>query len=619
MKKYITKFLCVGLCMLSLTSCLEEYLDKAPEAGLTAQDVYSKYVNFKQYFDGVYNGKKKWSGASYEFNIKTGYPLYFDINLYGGMITTLEALTDNSDMARIAASQSIKSGNMGSLLGRFCYEGNRRPILESMFLVIRKCNTTLQNIGMLQDAKQEDIDDLVAQAHFIRAYAHFTLFKWWGGMPYITKVIGPYDQWDIPRLSNHETLMKIAADFDTATVYFEKAGKMRRDAVSGQVGHLDQPDQFRPNGVAAKAFKARALLYAASPLNNKNGAKDWEEAAKANWDAISIAKQYGYDLMTYTRYKENFIGAAYTNEQLWAWYAGTFSYSAGELREIINGVFSGSKSSDRDGESPTQNLVDKFETKWGDPLNTQADRDAAAALGHYNEQEPYKDRDPRLYLDVIFNTASISGYGTAKIYYEMIEGVPKYSELLDYSYRGITYTGYYNRKYWGEQSVKNPITPQYTCPIIRLTELYLNYAEAANEAYGPNTPAPGADMTAVQAINLIRNRILQSDVKPQFAISKEIFRPRIKNERSVELVDEGHYYFDIRRWMDAPAIMSGTIYGMDIEKVSVSATYPTGYKYIRRPLEGSRQSMWKDAMYYLPFPTDDMFKMKIFVPNALWN
>ena len=62
------------------------------------------------------------------------------------------------------------------------------------------------------------------------------------------------------------------------------------------------------------------------------------------------------------------------------------------------------------------------------------------------------------------------------------------------------------RKIWGGQSVRNPISPQYTCSMIRLGELYLNYAEAANEAYGPNTPAPGATMTAVQAINFDKGR-----------------------------------------------------------------------------------------------------------------
>ncbi len=83
----------------------------------------------------------------------------------------------------------------------------------------------------------------------------------------------------------------------------------------------------------------------------------------------------------------------------------TSSYGAGMRDMLLTvpfgseilfcGYLTGSKTIDRDGESPTQNIVDRFETMWGDPLNTQADREAAAALGHYNEQDPYSNRDPR--------------------------------------------------------------------------------------------------------------------------------------------------------------------------------------------------------------------------------
>ena len=157
---------------------------------------------------------------------------------------------------------------------------------------------------------------------------------------------------------------------------------------------------------------------------------------------------------------------------------------------------------------------------------------------------------------------------------------------------------------------------------MRLGEVYLNYAEAANEAYGPNTPAPGASMTAVDAINLIRTRIGMLPVLAAYTTDKDAFRPRIKNERTVELMQEGgHYYFDIRRWMDAPVTMSSTLYGMDIEKLPTGYSplaYPTGYRYNRVPLPDTRQTKWKNAMYYLPFMVDDIYKMKNFIPNENW-
>jgi hypothetical protein len=276
-------------------------------------------------------------------------------------------------------------------------------------------------------------------------------------------------------------------------------------------------------------------------------------------------------------------------------------------------------------ECATQNTVDKFGTKWGDPLNTLEDRDAAAALGHYNEQDPYVDRDPRFYIDVVYNTAPLPGLGTAKIYYEYVDNQIQYGELFDKkNYLSITNTGYYLRKTWCERNLKNVVTVQYTDPLLRLGELYMNYAEAANEAYGPTTVPAFADMSAVDAINFMRNgpgRWTTSQLAPvpdKFTSTTEVFRPWLKNEITVELAWEGHYFFDIRRWNDVGAVMSGKVMGVDIEKVPVSETFPTGYKYTRIPLPSERQTVWKPEMLYWPFDKEDMWRMKNFVSNPVW-
>lgn len=611
-KRYSIIFFCAGLMMLFMTSCLDSYLDKAPDAGLTDEDVFTKYANFKLFFDAVYKGQ---NSSKQNVNIQTAFPLYF---AFWDQKYTLEALTDMSDMGRIMDSQTIKGGQIGPLVNKFTTDGARRPIELSMFTIIRICNMTLEKINKLTDATEQEKADFIAQAYFCRGFAHFTLCKFWGGMPYITKVLGPNDEWDIPRLSNHETLVKVAADMDSALFYFEKAGMMRRDnPVLGGAGHLNNDNLFRPNGVTALAMKGRALLYAASPLNNELGKTDWENAAKANWAALDTALNWGYFMYPQANYKLNFIGTRYSDEEIWGWSAETKAYNDGNLNGLQNGVFGGGKTG-WSGENPTQNTVDKFETKWGDPLNTDADRQAAIALGHYSEQNPYANRDPRFYVDILYNTASIAGYGTAKIYYQMVNGVPQYGELLDQTYAGITHTGYYERKRLGDQSVKNKLQPLTTDPILRITELYLNYAEAANEAYGPTQIPEYATMSALDAINQVRTRMSMPNVLSQYTGSTDAFRPRIKNERNIELCFEGHYYFDIRRWMDAPAIMVGPIMGMDIEKVTTNATYPTGYKYTRLPLPSSRQCHWKDAMYYLPFDVSDSYKMTKFVQNAYW-
>lgn len=595
-------FVCVSFFLL-MVSC-EKYLDKAPQSDLTDEEVFSSYQNVRGYFDVVYtpNGIFKASALG--------------TTSFGSL--HLDNMVDFADGGRIMWNMYHKWGPLGDNVGPHFYDG----ILVPAFKHIRICNMVLKNIDRIKDARsQEDLDDLRGQAHFVRAFSHFELFKYWGPMPYITHVIEADDPWDIPRLSKRETMLRVAADMDTAATYFERANKMRRDPLPGNSGHLNDPDQQKPNGVTAIAYKARALLYAASPLNNENGQRDWEEAAKANWEAIQLAEQYGYRLLPPDEYTLNFVGAKYTNEQLWAYHYGAIAYTNGLNKQLTNAVFTNSPTNDS-GLCPTQGAVDMFETKWGDPLNTQQDRDIATSLGHYNEQDPFVNRDPRFYINIIYNGAPIPGYGTAKIYTEVINGVVQGSELIpNTGYQGITKTGYYQRKFWGGQSIKNPISPLFTSPMIRLTELYLNYAEAANEAYGPNVPAPGAALSAVQAINTLRGRWDESELAPvqaRFSTDAEAFRSRIKNERNVELAFEGHYYFDIRRWMDAPRTMSATLMGIIPEKVNASDTYPTGFRYVRRPLPDDRQGRWFDAKYYLPFMSEDYFKMREFDPGQPW-
>jgi hypothetical protein len=325
----------------------------------------------------------------------------------------------------------------------------------------------------------------------------------------------------------------------------------------------------------------------------------------------------------------NFYGADVTDESIWTYSYGTMTWNASSWTNITNcgfqglynGVFAANTGSNS-GVCPTQNFVDKYETSFGEPLNTQADRDAATLAGHYNEQDSYANRDPRLAADIITNQSLAQGWtnNKAQIYYSVAGGNVTYSELLDQKYLGITRTGYYMRKFWFNNSTKNTVSAILADPLMRLAELYLNYAESANEAYGPNGAAPGATLTSLQAVNAIRARAygVAKDVLPAYTGSKDAFRPRVKNERCVELSWEGHYYNDIHRWMDLQTVMSGTLIGMDIEKIAAAGTYPVMFRSKRLPLSQDRQVVWKPQMYYLPFNNADNLKMTKFVPNPVW-
>jgi hypothetical protein len=605
MKKYI-----IGLfSLLFLMSC-EEYLDKAPDAGLQEEDIFERQTNFRSYFDAAYEGQEKDGSNNRQVNIKCGYPLYIS---FWDQKVTFDELTEIADAGRRFRVQDWKAGQMGATVNMMTTDLVRRPILKSMFRVIRISNMTIANLHRIKDMDEKTINDFMGQAYFLRGYAHFALIRLWGPMPHVNKLIGenPND-WDMVRPTANQSYRNVAMDMDSAFKYFEKGGAMRRDNVN---------EFFRPNGVAAIAMKARALLYAASPLNNVNGVEDWKAAAVANWEAIQLAKQYSFDLLEMKDYSLNYL-AQYSNEQLFAWTAGnTRTNTSGDLQGLLSGAI-GNRTSGNSGECPTQNMIDKFEVVYQGKayaLNTEQDRAAAAAAGAYNEQNPYINRDPRFYNSIIYNQAPIvwSTYqNKAQIWYQVVNGATVYGEHRnEIKYQGTTRTGYYCKKHTGDISGGyTSYKPYLTDPIIRLGELYLNYAEAANEAYGPTGAAPGAALTAEGALNVIRSRATLPNVDAAYLASKEVFRDKIKNERTVELCFEGHHhYYDIRRWKDAPALLSQLLYGVHAEKLSgTSAQYPTGFRYIRYELPADRQPRWKDPMYFIPFDTDDYYKMKNF-------
>ena len=628
MKRHFILLLITGMSLILTTSCLKEYLDKAPESGLTEDIVFTKYANFKLFFDAIYDGRKYYNnGWRDTWNYRSCTPLYMDL---WDQKYCINSTTDACDQGRYMEGQAWKSGNMSeTIVSKLCYDGSRRPVLGVCFDDIRICNIAMRNVERIQDANEDTKNDFRGQAYFFRAFFHFTLFRLWGTMPYLDYVMGPFDEtWDLARLPKNDYLMRIATDLDSAYYFFDLCDKIRRDPGTGVSGSLDYAayEMYRPNGMAAKAFKSKVLLYAASPLNNKNGITEWQNAAVAAWDAIQVAESNGVVILPLTDPVSgndrhlNFYGKDVCEESIWTRTYGVQTWNwgggSGAVATMWGGAFMAHASAS--GINPTQNWVDKYETKNGWPLNTTEDRAAAVAAGEYKEQDPFVNRDPRLATDIIYNQSPCQGWtnNKAQIWYD---GTTP-SELLVTTWNGRSYTGYALRKYWANNSTKNQNSSSiYSDPIFRLSELYLNYAEAVNEAYGPMGTAPGSSLTAVAAINIIRTKSGMPDVLPAYIASKEAFRPRIKNERNVELSFEGqHYYDDIRRWMELETVMSGKLIAIIPQKTTDLVNYPTGFKYERTELPADRQPAWEEGMYYLPFLNADALKMKNFVANPVW-
>ena len=569
----------------SFTGC-EKYLNKTPESsGLSQKQVFSSYLKFRQFMDGMYADLND----------------YLDGNDQSLLAADCEEGFAESEWETMPVIQG------GDWLRAYITAGANQfmPVWQNSWDGIRIADVCIQNIPFLKkNASTDQINQLNGQAHFMRAWFYFEILRRQGGMPYITKPLKPTDNFALPRLTYYETAKKIAADCDTAA----KLLPIR----------WDQADYGRPTRGAAMALKATALLYAASPNNNQsNDVNKWKEAANASWAFISFAKSTGrYKLISSNavdtvRYMTPggvkmityygggrdsiFMYNRVNDEIIWEDYQAVniSPYATFGPADLV-------PHSRLTGYSPSQNIVDKFETKNG--LAIQDDP-------NYNPENPYVNRDPRFYESILFNGEQWTSVSNR--YLQLYNGGKERTGAQYYSY-----TGYLSNKYWPSYvSVLTSATPPPTHTIyLRYAGLLLQYAEAANEVGGPNYKVSGASMSAVDAVNKVRARVHMPPVDSRYLTSKETFRKRIRNERAVELYLEHKRFFDLKRWHLSSGQKYKAIYGAHIVK---DDSKPTGYN-ISRSATPVITLTFSPKQYRFPIPTTDANMFKAFKQNPGW-
>lgn len=250
------------------------------------------------------------------------------------------------------------------------------------------------------------------------------------------------------------------------------------------------------------------------------------------------------------------------------------------------------------GAGPSQELVDSYETRDGQPvldlMKPYLDADHLQPNYNnnslYNPEKPYENRDPRFYASVYYN-------GSVR-YLDNPDGVKvdtyvggncgisdKVTEVRH------TRTGYYMRKFNNYKSNIN-VDADGLMRIFRLAELYLNFTEAAYQVYGPDgqvaSSVGGATMSAREALNKIRARVDMPGIPA--GLSAEAFEKRYRNERRVELAFEEHRFFDVRRWKILKET-DGFVTGIRINKGN------DGYIYSRFKLSQRNTNTDKFLMY----------------------
>lgn len=550
-----------------LISCESTYLDKMPETdGFTDETVFTDSINYRSFVDNLIlipTIKRKDDGYN---------PL-----------GDFDDLSDNSTAGSLQGPGFYaESGDYYALLGNYS-SGSDEGLWKRLWTIIRIANVGLKNID-LYPGSSSTRNQIMGQCLYFRANAYMELVRRWGGMPYLYEPLDAVAEMDFKRLGYQESLLKVAEDFNEAAKYLPAT-------VS--------PSLFQfPTSVAALGLKSRILLYAASHFAMlESGAKNlWAEAALAADEAIRAAESAGHVLVNMDDFyyifkddreeiylKEVLFGRRYTNS--WGGIPYTWCYRPpGQL----GGVY---------GNAPNQTLVDCFEmVSTGLPINDP--------LSGYQEQNPYVGRDPRFYQSIIFNQQTVMDK-KMQIYNKDITVNPPLDGSLDLQMlsgnvvMGNTRTGYYNNKWNGQTYGANlPMV----WPDIRLAELYLNFAEAANEAWSsPSTKNASCKYSALESINKVRTRAQLPVLNNKFH-NHDGFRDRVRNERRVELCFEDHRLFDIRRWHIAHLPENRDMYGMFITKVPVSAQYPTGFSYVRQLV---KKRSFEEPNYLFVIPLKD--------------
>ncbi|RYF63926.1 MAG: RagB/SusD family nutrient uptake outer membrane protein [Cytophagaceae bacterium] len=311
------------------------------------------------------------------------------------------------------------------------------------------------------------------------------------------------------------------------------------------------------------ALKARMLLYAASPLYaGTNDIARWKTAAQAARAVLDLGL---YQL--YPSYQQLFLtpnnsevifnrlasqqGDGFQNLERWNGPNGYGGWG---------------------GNVPTQNLVDDYETMDGLPIT--------AAGSGYDPQNPYVNRDPRLAATILYNGAPYRGRAVETFRPGGLDS-PDGPESFNTSP-----TGYYLRKFMNEsRDFGSASGSQAPWIYFRLGEIILNYAEAQNEAIGP-------DASVYIAINQIRTRASMPALPA--GLTQAQMRERIRQERQVELAFEEHRYYDVRRWKIAP-----TTENLPIRRANI---IKEGSGKLRYEYPSVQERRFSDRNYFLPIP-----------------
>ena len=483
--------------------------------------------------------------------------------------------------------------------------------------------------------QQMFVDRLKGEAFGLRAIFYYYLLQAHGGyaddgvlygVPLLTEPEDGSSDFNQPRATFAECVKQCFADCDSAMALLPEVYKdieseneipAKYKALGANFSGYNLVFGDKARGLVsariAEAVKAQVALLAASPaFRDQSGVTSAEAATLCANVLKRIGGLEGFDKDGNIWYKNKTKlepSAAEMPEILWR---EDRHKNADQERENFPPTLYGNGRV-----NPSQNLVDAFPMRNGRPISD--------AQSGYNAKNPYANRDPRLDEYVIYNGMTFRKTEIITGNYPKIndKGNPEYDDNLGYG-SSSTRTGYYLKKLLRDDVSplsSSLIEQQHIYPRIRYTEIFLAFAEAANDAWGPKSDPTGIGFTAYDVIKAIRERaglatneigvaLPEGDVYLEECASDQAKMTNlIRNERRIELCFENKRFWDLRRWL---LPLNETVNGVEINRNE--ETGELTYKLLvveKREFDNSYQC-------YGPIPKGEVLKWSNLKQNKGW-
>lgn len=516
-----------------------------------------------------------------------------------------------------AVSNDITNSYRKAATGQWAANFNPLDQWTNSKAAIQYINIFLAEADKVTWARDENVSKLFAQrlkgeAYGLRALYMYYLLQAHSGVTESNELLGvpillepevPTSNFNIPRNTFEQCMAQLYSDVAKAKELLPLDFELAASLPPGYDNLNDYNRVFgdyarqRMSGRIVMFVKAQAALLAASPAFSTGSTTTWADAASYAGDLLVLNGGIaGLDPNGLTWYKNaaeiTALGTGLNTKET-VWRTDIAESNNLEADNFPPSLYGSGRI------NPTQNLVDAFPAANGYPITN--------AASMYDASKPYLNRDPRLKHFILVNQ-DVAGVNSTVITTASNstdkDGLNKVATS--------TRTGYYLKKLLRQDVNLNPqskTNQRHYRPRMRYTELYLNYAEAANEAWGPL--ATGSyGFSAYDVIKAIRKRagITQPDNYLESVKSnKDAMRELIRNERRLELCFEGFRFWDLRRWK---LNLNESAQGMNIQGTTAIPTYTK--------IPSVEDRVFTDYMYYGPIPYSETLKFNKLEQNKGW-